>query len=1058
MRIRTGSVWSGTAPIPQSRRGEQALSIALQPIATRVSAKVQEEMPELEPVLTRAEQARRAGKVREAAALFEQGIELAEQAGRPDRAIRAALTCGRMLLANHDYDSGVAQILRAAELAATENDTNARLEAYSVLGNRKIAGDTIAAEYAPIAVELSRELGDAQYLGLALFNLGQVYLAQERFDEAARCVRELAGTPYFEPRIVLSLAAAMVRAGAARDALRLLDEHEEGLGATIEHVELRAEVYGALQDIEKELEQRRRIVAALRAEPPSVATVQCYCRTGFRLLQLGRVIEAVDLLEHGLGVAREVDDPAANALIWSDLGKAYHQLGNTDAALNAFAEQLQIAQSIDSSFHIAHSRFNTANVLAKAGRTTEAEPVYREAADAARKAKLLDVEGGSLDSLGTLHSIRNEAASAVEYHGRAVELHEKAGLWRSVATDLINLIGAYLQLGEVTAARDALATVDQYIRDNRYEDLAPPARQLHGMVLAAEGRWPEAKDCFYEVIAAMEKQRGAFASPVTERQWAGKNAHQLELIVEAAIKADQPVDALLFQELNKTRFLEAFSRRRLEAMSHADPEAYLEYQRYSDEIADLRRRRRQEMRLSSSELDAEIQAAEEKRRALGIELERDAGYAAEREVPGIEDLLAGLSADLAVVTISLHNSGVGVIGLVQGQDGKWTGACAFVRSLSRDRVQQLILGGTESVDQFRSPDDLLAIPPSEIGWALGMAAMNARIPGVMPLVIDEVCTFIGKELWPTIEELVDGRRDVLIVAGAGLNLLPLHAAVLAGGVRAGDKYRITYAPSLDMHRRVRDVSPRAELENVGQAADPSGDLRFARAEASAVAASFTGLNIATLRGAAAKKDAVLAQLHEADIFHFAGHGAFDAHDPLDSRIVCADGNLTLRMLLSQTRPIRVRFAILSACESGVSEITDVSNDSLNLPGACLAMGIPTVLATFWSVNDLATFFLIDRCMQLWADGNTLSQALARSQAWMRDEATYQALQLRVFELMDQLPEEREQFLAVYTELKKYRTERRLFSNPVYWAAFHVCGPDIPPNGEQGAASSGSGAE
>ena len=248
------------------------------------------------------------------------------------------------------------------------------------------------------------------------------------------------------------------------------------------------------------------------------------------------------------------------------------------------------------------------------------------------------------------------------------------------------------------------------------------------------------------------------------------------------------------------------------------------------------------------------------------------------------------------------------------------------------------------------------------------------------------------------------------------------------------------------------------LEDVGQAADPSGDLRFARAEASAVAASLGGSNIATLPGSAATKDAVLAQLHEADIFHFAGHGAFDAQDPLDSRIICADGNLTLRMLLGRTHPIRVRLAILSACESGVSEISDATNDSLNLPGACLAMGIPTVLATFWSVNDLATFFLIDKCMQLWADGNTLSQALARSQAWMRDEATYQALQLRVFELMDQLPEERERFLAVYTELKKYREKRHLFSNPVHWAAFHVCGLDVPPYGQQGAASPESGAE
>jgi CHAT domain-containing protein len=81
---------------------------------------------------------------------------------------------------------------------------------------------------------------------------------------------------------------------------------------------------------------------------------------------------------------------------------------------------------------------------------------------------------------------------------------------------------------------------------------------------------------------------------------------------------------------------------------------------------------------------------------------------------------------------------------------------------------------------------------------------------------------------------------------------------------------------------------------------------------------------------------------------------------------------------------RPRLVVLSACETGLSEITRNPDEFIGLPGAFTTLGATGVVGTLWPVSDAATALLMAKFYQLHLD-HRLSPptALSRAQAWLR---------------------------------------------------------------------------
>jgi CHAT domain-containing protein len=81
---------------------------------------------------------------------------------------------------------------------------------------------------------------------------------------------------------------------------------------------------------------------------------------------------------------------------------------------------------------------------------------------------------------------------------------------------------------------------------------------------------------------------------------------------------------------------------------------------------------------------------------------------------------------------------------------------------------------------------------------------------------------------------------------------------------------------------------------------------------------------------------------------------------------------------------RPRLVVLSACETGLYEITSSPDEFIGLPGSFTALGAAGVVGTLWPVSDAATALLMARFYELHMDkGQSPPAALRGAQAWVR---------------------------------------------------------------------------
>ncbi|RKK72293.1 hypothetical protein BFJ69_g10210 [Fusarium oxysporum] len=103
------------------------------------------------------------------------------------------------------------------------------------------------------------------------------------------------------------------------------------------------------------------------------------------------------------------------------------------------------------------------------------------------------------------------------------------------------------------------------------------------------------------------------------------------------------------------------------------------------------------------------------------------------------------------------------------------------------------------------------------------------------------------------------------------------------------------------------------------------------------------------------KHDIMAHLPQCKVFHFAGHGHTDGHDPMRSRLLLEDGKenpLTVANLLEiNIRKHSPFLAYLSACGTGRIKDKRFVDESIHLVSACQLAGFRHVIGTLWEVND-----------------------------------------------------------------------------------------------------------
>ncbi|MDZ8261266.1 CHAT domain-containing protein, partial [Nostoc sp. ChiQUE01b] len=321
--------------------------------------------------------------------------------------------------------------------------------------------------------------------------------------------------------------------------------------------------------------------------------------------------------------------------------------------------------------------------------------------------------------------------------------------------------------------------------------------------------------------------------------------------------------------------------------------------------------------------------------------------------------------------------------------------------------------------------------------------------------------------------------QLILISHQFLHLFPLHAIpvnqnsetsrclldLFAGGV--------SYAPSCQLLQQVQQRK-RPDFKSLFAIQNPTGDLNYTDLEVQVIQSYFNTANV--LKKTAATLTAIdNSDLNTYHCAHFSCHGYFNLTNPGKSALILADAPIAdtptkpdseryLNVRVGETNDLdkcltldkiftlkldKCRLVTLSACETGLIDSNNTSDEYIGLPSGFLLAGSPSVVSSLWKVDDLSTSFLMIKFYENLVKLDNLQAgdiaiALKQAQNWLRN--------LTIEELDRFLEEHKPQIEKVLAQLRvgqriifqeslKLIKQRQPlpFANPYYWAGFTASG-------------------
>jgi CHAT domain-containing protein len=222
-----------------------------------------------------------------------------------------------------------------------------------------------------------------------------------------------------------------------------------------------------------------------------------------------------------------------------------------------------------------------------------------------------------------------------------------------------------------------------------------------------------------------------------------------------------------------------------------------------------------------------------------------------------------------------------------------------------------------------------------------------------------------------LEKIPPQCEKLILIPHQFLHLLPLHALPVRNSYLM-DLFPqgVGYAPSLQILQQVQ-LRQRPNFQSLFAIQNPTENLVGADLEIESIKQYFSPQKITVLRGKEADRnglDSSIANLAEANCLHFSCHGSFNLETPADSCLLLNGADvheeidlnkcLTLGDLFNKEFNLnQCRLVVLSACETGLIDFNNVSDEYIGLPSGFLYAGSSSVVSSLWKVDDVSTAFL-----------------------------------------------------------------------------------------------------
>ncbi|MBS9388858.1 MAG: CHAT domain-containing protein [Dolichospermum sp. WA123] len=182
-------------------------------------------------------------------------------------------------------------------------------------------------------------------------------------------------------------------------------------------------------------------------------------------------------------------------------------------------------------------------------------------------------------------------------------------------------------------------------------------------------------------------------------------------------------------------------------------------------------------------------------------------------------------------------------------------------------------------------------------------------------------------------------------------------------------------------------------------------------------------------------------LLKANSVFFFCHGKFEFNYPLESGLQLADESLNLADIINHLKLENCRLVTLSACETGLIDTINSSDEYIGLPNGFLLAGSTNVVSSLWTVSAVATALLMVKFYEELENQRNIVLALQNAQRWLRD-STIEGF--RTWIKQSNLDECSQDDLDNYffEKEQKQGSDIKIFASPFYWSAFCAIGKGV----------------
>ncbi len=174
-----------------------------------------------------------------------------------------------------------------------------------------------------------------------------------------------------------------------------------------------------------------------------------------------------------------------------------------------------------------------------------------------------------------------------------------------------------------------------------------------------------------------------------------------------------------------------------------------------------------------------------------------------------------------------------------------------------------------------------------------------------------------------------------------------------------------------------------------------------------------------------------------NILHIATHGTFDSQSIARSALLLGDGSLlSIGEIAKFTNLARTDLVVLSACETGLSQVSQNGTEISGISGYFLGRGAKSVVASLWQVSDQSTALMMQKFYGYLSQGMTKAEALQKAQLDL--------LQLNSLtssnQALTQLPRAAIAITSVKSINDRPNAHQNIgYAHPFFWAPFILIG-------------------